>query len=112
MEYGQKIGNTTDYFVNPCPYTVKYYAKQINTALKQAFKENPGWMKPGSKSEVLLILAEIQEWYNPFLFTDLVSSTFDQLWSQALRELQDLLVLQIPKARKCVKPQSQDRRER
>jgi len=99
MEQRQKIGNMTDYFVNPCPYTFKYYQKQIHDALKQAFKENPGWMKPGSRKELIFIIDEIREWYHPFLYTDLVSSTFDSLWNQAMNELMQILNERLPKVK-------------
>jgi lambda repressor-like predicted transcriptional regulator len=100
MEQGHKIGNTTDYFVNPCHYTVKYYSNQINSALKQAFRENPQWKNPGSMSEVINIIDDIQDWYNPFLYTELVSSTFDRLWSQSMREIREMLNKKVPKVKR------------
>jgi hypothetical protein len=99
MEQGQTIGNTTDYFVNPCPYTISYYTKQINDSLKQAFRENPRWKNPGSRKEAAVIIDEIREWYNPFLYTDLVSSTFESLWRQAMSELWELLNSKAPKVK-------------
>jgi hypothetical protein len=100
MKDGPNIGNTTDYFPNPCPSTVNYYSKQISDSLRLAFRENPKWEKPGSKVQVMLIIEEIEEWYNPFQYTALVSSTFDRLWSQALRELRESLNKKVPRVRK------------
>ena len=89
------IGNTTNYFETPCPYTVSYYKKQINDALQLAFRENPAWREPKSKGDIIRVIDSIQEWYHPFMYTALESDLFERLWDKAKLELHEMLLTNI-----------------
>lgn len=95
-----KIGNTTDYFVTPCPHSQRYYIRQINEALEKAFRENPEWVNPVSREHALFIIAEIEEWYNPFAYTDLKSNLFNHLWATAMNEVRQLLLAKCKTSKK------------
>lgn len=95
---GSKIGNITQYWDTPCPHTFNYYSKQINDSIKEALRDNPAWINPKSKVEILGIIEDIRELYHPAPAND--SKMLGDMWNKALGELQEKLSSKLSPVRK------------